>query len=47
MIAGGLVARFLAVDAENKSVEDIALPLSATARRGHTRAEGAGSPFKT
>ncbi len=47
MIAGGLVARFLAVDAENKSPEDIALPLSATARRSHTRAEGAGSPFKT
>jgi MFS family permease len=47
MIAGGLVARFLAVDAENKSLEDIAMPLSSTARRSHTRAEGAGSPFKT
>lgn len=47
MIAGGLVARFLAVDAENKSLEDVAMPLSATARRSHTRAEGAGSPFKT
>lgn len=47
MIAGGLVARFLAVDAENKSLEDIALPLSATARRGRTRAEGAASPFST
>ena len=47
MVAGGLVARFLAVDAENKSLEDVAIPLSATARRSHTRAEGAGSPFKT
>ncbi|MFD9700236.1 MFS transporter [Lentzea sp. NPDC059081] len=47
MVAGGLVARFLAVDAENKSLEDIAMPLSATARRGGTRAEGAASPFKT
>lgn len=47
MVAGGLVARSLAVDAENKSLEDVALPLSATARRSHTRAEGAGSPFKT
>jgi MFS family permease len=47
MIVGGLVARFLAVDAENKSLEEIALPLSATARRGRTRAEGAASPFST
>ncbi len=47
MIAGGLVARFLAVDAENKSLEDIAMPLSSTARRGRTRAEGAASPFST
>jgi len=47
MIIGGLVARFLAVDAENKSLEEIALPLSATARRGRTRAEGAASPFST
>jgi MFS family permease len=47
MIAGGLVARFLAVDAENKSLEDIAMPLSSTARRGGTRAEGAASPFST
>jgi MFS family permease len=45
MIAGGLVARFLAVDAEQKSLEDVALPLSVTGRRGRTRAEGAGSPF--
>lgn len=47
MIAGGLVARFLAVDAEGKSLEDIALPLSATGRRGRTRAEGAASPFSS
>jgi len=46
MIAGGLVARFFAVDAERKSLEDIAVPLAAT-RRIRTRAEGAGSPFST
>jgi MFS family permease len=46
MIAGGLVARFLAVDAERRSLEDIAEPLAAT-RRIRTRAEGAGSPFST
>jgi len=32
MIAGGLVAKFLAVDAERKSLEDVATPLSATGR---------------
>ena len=37
MIAGGVVAFFLAVDAEGKSLEDIASPLAA---RGYTRAEG-------
>ncbi|WP_067567184.1 MFS transporter [Nocardia acidivorans] len=47
MIAGGLIARALAVDAEGRSLEDIALPLAATGRRGRTRAEGAGSPFST
>src|SRR5689334_6259732 len=47
MIAGGLVARFLAVDAEGKSLEDIAQPLAASGRRGRTRAEGASSPFST
>ncbi|MEV4143710.1 MFS transporter [Amycolatopsis sp. NPDC049691] len=47
MIAGGLVARFLAVDAEGKSLEDIAQPLSVGGRRGRTRAEGASSPFST
>ncbi|MFL6142106.1 MAG: MFS transporter [Labedaea sp.] len=47
MIAGGLVARFFAVDAERRSLEDIALPLAATGRKGRTRAEGAASPFAT
>ncbi|WP_330179118.1 MFS transporter [Nocardia sp. NBC_01503] len=47
MITGGLIARALAVDAEGRSLEDIALPLAATGRRGSTRAEGAGSPFST
>lgn len=46
MVAGGLVARFLAVDAERRPLEEIAVPLSVT-RRGRTRAEGAGSPFAT
>jgi MFS family permease len=46
MVAGGLIARFLAVDAEGKSLEDIASPLSLAGRRGRTRAEGAGSPFQ-
>ena len=48
MIAGGLVAWFLAVDAEGKSLEDIATPLAAagTSRRGGSvRAEGASPPF--
>ena len=48
MIAGGLVAWFLAVDAEGKSLEDIATPLAAagTGRRGGSvRAEGASPPF--
>jgi MFS family permease len=47
MIAGGLIARFLAVDAEGKSLEEIAAPLDAAGRRGRTRAEGASSPFAT
>ncbi|MFB7724542.1 MFS transporter [Nocardia sp. NPDC056100] len=47
MITGGLVARALAVDAEGRSLEDIALPLAATGRKSGTRAEGAGSPFST
>jgi hypothetical protein len=47
MVAGGLVAGFLAVDAEGKSLEDVAQPLGAGGRRGRTRAEGASSPFAT
>jgi MFS family permease len=42
MIAGGLVAAFLGVAAEGKSLEDVATPLSA--RRPSTRAEGAARP---
>jgi MFS family permease len=48
MIGGGLVAWFLAVDAEGKSLEDIATPLSAAATRrrtGSVRAEGATRPY--
>ncbi|MEV6099490.1 MFS transporter [Nocardia sp. NPDC051981] len=44
MITGGVVAQLLAVDAEGRSLEDIALPLAATRREGTARAEGAGSP---
>ena len=45
MIGGGLVAYFLAVDAERRSLEDIATPLAAARRAGTPRgAEGAGSP---
>lgn len=47
MIVGGLVAWFLGVDAEGKSLEDIVAPLGAAdgrPRRGVTRAPGAGSP---
>ena len=39
MIVGGLVAAFLGVAAESKSLEDVATPLSM--RRPGTRAEGA------
>ncbi|HEY0812306.1 MAG TPA: MFS transporter [Pseudonocardia sp.] len=45
MIIGGVVAFFLAVDAEGKSLEDIASPLSARNRgTGFTRAEGSARP---
>ena len=50
MVAGGLVAWLLAVDAEGKSLEDVATPLSAgavaggVARSGYTRADGAARP---
>jgi hypothetical protein len=47
MIAGGLVAWFRAVDAEGRSLEDIATPLAAAGtprRAGSVRAEGATPP---
>ncbi len=45
MILGGLVAIAFGVAAERRSLEDIALPLSAiTGRTGSTRAEGSSSP---
>jgi MFS family permease len=49
MVAGGLVARFYAVDAERRSLEEIAEPLAAAGARrsGRTRAEGAGPPYST
>jgi MFS family permease len=42
MVVGGLVAAFIGVSAEGKSLEDVALPLAA--RRGSVRAEGSASP---
>jgi hypothetical protein len=48
MIAGGLVAWFLGVDAEGKSLEEIATPLAVEGvarRRGSVRAEGATRPY--
>jgi hypothetical protein len=36
MILGGLVAVFLAVDAEGKSLEDVARPLSVVAKPAQT-----------
>jgi MFS family permease len=51
MILGGVIAAFLGVDAERKSLEDVALPLSAreamTGRHPATRAEGVASPRMT
>ncbi|WP_029114379.1 MFS transporter [Mycobacterium sp. URHB0044] len=47
MVIGGLVAWFLAVDAEGRSLEDVATPLAAAGvakRRGSVRAEGAQLP---
>jgi MFS family permease len=43
MIIGGVVAWFLGVDAEGKSLEDVVSPLAAR-RTGAARAPGAGSP---
>jgi MFS family permease len=48
MVLGGLVAAFLGVNAEQKSLEDLAMPLAAreaaAARRPGTRAEGVAQP---
>jgi MFS family permease len=44
MVVGGVVAWFLGIDAEGRSLEDIASPLAATGRRGVTRAEGSARP---
>jgi MFS family permease len=43
MIAGGVVAAFLGINAEGRSLEEIATPLSAH-RSGSTRAEGSARP---
>jgi len=47
MILGGVVAAFLAVDAEGKSLEDVAKPLSVIAEPAATifRAGGAPGPL--
>ncbi|MGY1699631.1 hypothetical protein [Geodermatophilus sp. SYSU D00766] len=42
MVLGGVVAAFLGVDAEGKSLEDVATPLAAC--RPGTRVEGAARP---
>jgi MFS family permease len=48
MIVGGLVAAFLGVNAEGKSLEELAMPLgareAAASRRPVTRAEGVAQP---
>jgi MFS family permease len=43
MILGGLIAAFIGIAAENKSLEDVATPFAAR-RAGSTRAEGSASP---
>jgi MFS family permease len=48
MIVGGLIAAFLGVSAEGKSLEDIAMPLAArNARTGSVRVEGSAQPRLT
>jgi MFS family permease len=47
MIAGGLVAAFLAVDAEGKSLEDIARPLSVMAKPSEAIFRAGGAPGAT
>ncbi|MBO9556199.1 MFS transporter [Cellulomonas sp.] len=46
MLAGGLVAWFIGVDAERRSLEDIADPLTSTRRRGAVRATGASDNIR-
>jgi MFS family permease len=41
MLAGGLTAWFIGIDAERQSLEDIADPVTSAKRRGAVRAEGA------
>jgi MFS family permease len=45
MVAGALVTVFLGVAAEQRSLEDIALPLAARNRPGSARAESAARPW--
>jgi MFS family permease len=47
MIVGGVIAAALGVNAEGKSLEDVAMPLSAVTRTGTTRVEGAAQPRLT
>src|SRR3954449_7151429 len=42
MVLGGLVAAYIGVSAEGKSLEDVAMPFAA--RRGTTRVEGSAQP---
>ncbi len=46
MCAAGLIAAFLAVDAEGRGLEDIAAPLSKTepGNGGTPRTDGGGAP---
>jgi MFS family permease len=46
MILGGLIAAFIGIAAENKSLEDVATPFAAR-RAGSTRVEGSASPRYT
>ncbi len=47
MIVGGLVAAFLGVNAENKSLEDVATPLAMQKRGGTTRSQGSARPYSS
>ena len=46
MLTGGLVAWFIGIDAERKSLEDIADPITSTRRRGAVRATGASDNIR-